>query len=84
MRDETGKSRKSDFVQSANNFNLSGITARHSPSESDRVERIPNSSEVKVYSKHGVLYIRPMALDQAQKFIMHLVTQWLPAILEIN
>lgn len=88
MRDETGKSRKSDFVQSANNFNLSGFTARHSPSESDPVEWIPNSSEVKVEvkvnGKKRVLYIRPMTLDQAKKFITHLITQWLPAILEIN
>jgi hypothetical protein len=84
MQDETGTSRKSDFEQSANNFNLSGFTARHSLAKSDLVEMIPNSSKVKVHNRKGVLYIRPMTLDQAKKFITHLITQWLPAILEIN
>jgi len=74
LMDPQGNNRLRDFMESANNANISSYAARHTYAESKEIERI-NAMLVRL--KNSGEEIMPMLLDEATTFIEKLLIQWL-------
>ena len=72
--------REKDFTESANNFNISGVGARHPLAKSFNAVQIAGAPYWEItMSPTKVITILPMTINDAKIFIDNLIKKWMEA-----